>query len=291
MRARALSLPLPTLSRALLHSFSLFTAADGNVEENADEAALLQDLVQRYAMESANEAEKHEEDTHFLLQIEHLKRELSMFRAAQLMHSTISEMEEQITKMAETVLPPEQMQATSAAAEASAAGNVNKKSKIKGLLRVTVVEAKDLPAMDLFGGTDAYCLVFLSEPYGESVTGAVTFRTETIRNSLNPVWNADIELPIMPGAVALTIAIFDFDSVTSDDMVGVVHVHLAELDVWVQQDKWFTLHNYKMDDKRLGGAQLHLKITRLPDVSSPSTLVRNQPMMVDDVEPSRTTLE
>jgi hypothetical protein len=48
--------------------------------------------------------------------------------------------------------------------------------------------------------------------------------------------------------------------------------------------------SYKMDGKRLGGAQLHLKITRLPDVSNPSTLVRNQPMMVDDVEPSKATL-
>jgi hypothetical protein len=275
--------------RALFHSFSLFTAADGNVKENEDEAALLEDLVQRYAAESAKEAEKHEEDTLCLLQVEHLKRELSMFRAAQLMHSTISEMEEQITKIAETVLPPDQMQATSVAADASATGNVNVKSKIKGLLRVTVVEAKDLPAMDLFGGTDPYCLVFLSEPYGESVTGAVTFRTETILNNLNPVWNADMELPIMPGAAALTIAIFDFDSVTSDDLVGVVHVHLAELEVWVQHDKWFTLHNYKMDDKRLGGAQLHLKITRLPDVSDNSTLVRNLPIMVDDVEPFRAT--
>ena len=34
--------------------------------------------------------------------------------------------------------------------------------------------------------------------------------------------------------------------VMQDDMVGVVHVHLAELDVWVQQDKWFPLHNHKV---------------------------------------------
>ena len=47
------------------------------------------------------------------------------------------------------------------------------------------------------------------------MTGAVTFRTETIWNSLNPVWNADIELPIMSGATALTVSIFDHDAVTS----------------------------------------------------------------------------
>jgi len=54
------------------------------------------------------------------------------------------------------------------------AGAIQSKNKIKGLLRVTVVEARNLPAMDLFRSTDAYCLVFLSEPYGESVTGAGT---------------------------------------------------------------------------------------------------------------------
>jgi hypothetical protein len=33
---------------------------------------------------------------------------------------------------------------------------------------------------------------------GESVTGPVTFRTETAPGSHCPVWNADVELPVMP---------------------------------------------------------------------------------------------
>jgi hypothetical protein len=32
----------------------------------------------------------------------------------------------------------------------------------------------------------------------------------------------------------------------ADDLIGVVHVHLADLDVWVQQDKWYQLHNPNM---------------------------------------------
>ena len=43
-----------------------------------------------------------------------------------------------------------------------------KKSLLRGLLRVTVVAARNLPRMDILRSTDAYCLVFLSEPYGES---------------------------------------------------------------------------------------------------------------------------
>ena len=55
--------------------------------------------LSRYAAESAAEAEKEDDDTTFLLHVEHLKRELSMFRAAQHMHSNIIEMEQQITQV------------------------------------------------------------------------------------------------------------------------------------------------------------------------------------------------
>jgi len=275
--------PAPSITRA--SSTHATSRHAGDEEKEDDEEELIADLVERYAAESAAEAEREEDDTLFLLQVEHLKRELSMFRAAQHMHANITEMEQQITQMAESVLPPDRLSGTDRKLDSlgHSLDSASKKNKIRGLLRVTVVEAKGLPAMDLFRATDAYCLVFLSEPYGESVTGAVTFRTETIKNRLDPVWNADMELPIMPGATALTVALFDFDSLTSDDMVGVVHVHLAELDVWVQQDKWFPLHNHKMDSKRLSGAEVHLKITRLPDATDQAFL-RAQPSMQQDVE-------
>ena len=243
---------------------------DDEEEIKEDEAELLADLVKRYAAEGAAEADKAEDDTMFLLRVEHLKRELSMFRAAQHLHANVADLEKKMTSMAQALLPPDQQQQIEKPPESlgHSMAAVAKKNKLRGLLRVTVVEARGLPKMDLFRSTDAYCLVFLSEPYGESVTGAVTFRTETVQNSLEPVWNADMELPIMPGASALTVAVFDYDSLTEDDLVGVVHVHLAELDVWVQQDKWFKVHNHKMDDKRLKDAEVHLKITRLPDAEA-----------------------
>jgi len=42
-----------------------------------------------------------------------------------------------------------------------------------------------------------------------------------------PTWNADFELPIFPHASSLCVALFDHDSITSDDMIGVAHVHLC----------------------------------------------------------------
>merc|ERR1712205_194126 len=257
--------------------FRLANLEDGGgkevmTEEQEDEEELLRDLVARYAKESAV-LSREEDDTMYLLRVEHLKRELSMFRAAQHLHANASALETSISKMAETLLPPEQVRRIKAELEplGHSEKTQEKKSLLRGLLRVTVVAARNLPRMDILRSTDAYCLVFLSEPYGESVTGAVTFRTETIWNSLNPVWNADIELPIMSGATALTVSIFDHDAVTSDDLVGIVHVHISEHDVWVQEDKWYPLHNYQMDENRLNKAELHLKITRLPNASDLGT--------------------
>ncbi len=44
--------------------------------------------------------------------------------------------------------------------------------QIGGLIRVKIVEAKEIPKMDLFSLPTCYCHTFLSEPFGESQTYA-----------------------------------------------------------------------------------------------------------------------
>ena len=48
----------------------------------------------------------------------------------------------------------------------------------QGLLRVTIVEATNLPKMDLLRASDPYCLVFLTDDSGEP--GEIVYRTEVI---------------------------------------------------------------------------------------------------------------
>ena len=160
------------------------------------------------------------------------------------------------------------------------------KTRIRGLIRVSVVEARGLPAMDILGATDPYALVFLSEPFSDSVTGPVTFRTETISNNRNPVWNADFELPLFPQAETLTVAVFDHDSITKDDLIGVCNVHLSELEVWVQSDKWIQLTNSKMSSRRIASAEVRLKVTRLPDAKQylAQAQGREEPSLEPDAE-------
>ena len=47
---------------------------------------------------------------------------------------------------------------------------------------------------------------------------------------------------------------------------------------------WRVKNKNQMEDKRLGSAEIHLKITRLPDVTDPEIMVRAQPSMVEDDE-------
>ena len=233
---------------------------------NDDEEQMITNIVARYAHESQVEDSKKDDDELVLLQVEHLKRELAMFRAAQTTHRQVEDMEDQLDRMALAVLPPEERlpKPVSFGGRDKSAGL---HSQVRGLLRVTVVGARGLPAMDIMGSTDPYALIFLTEPLGESITGAVTFRTETVIKSHEPTWNADFELPIFPHASSLTVAIFDHDSITKDDLIGVAHVHLSDLEVWVQQDKWYQLHNSQMGARRIAEAEVHLRITRLPGVA------------------------
>ena len=271
---------------------------------NDDEEMMVTDIVERYAFESIVEDAHKEEAEAKLLQLEHMKRELVMFRAAQLTHQRILDMEDQLDRMALAVLPPEERLPKPVRFGGTDKGQ-GMRGKLCGVLRsfrpdisaippalisdllvacpcvssqstseakarvhrVTVVEAKGLPTMDFMGSTDPYALVFLSEPFSDSVTGPVTFRTETRNNTRDPVWNADFELPIFPHAQNLTVAIFDYDSITKDDLIGIVNVHLADLETWVQTDKWFQLVNSKMNARRLVASEVHLKVTRLPDAS------------------------
>jgi hypothetical protein len=95
-----------------------------------DEQYMMEDIVARYAHESLVEDVKKDEDELLLIQViliaflpgalsfhdadyeqcqvEHMKRELAMFHAAQVVHKQLLAMDEQLDRMALAVLPPEE---------------------------------------------------------------------------------------------------------------------------------------------------------------------------------------
>ncbi|GAB6032127.1 hypothetical protein CHUAL_010490 [Chamberlinius hualienensis] len=123
----------------------------------------------------------------------------------------------------------------------------------KGVLRITVIEAKDLMVKDFF----------TSDPYAIITVRGEEFRTQTINSNLNPKWNYSCEyaLDVYHG-LTVTVELFDYDLTTRDDQLGRVSFNIDKIfekgsnDFWLPLDRaetgqihlqfqWFQLNNDK----------------------------------------------
>ncbi|KAH8928049.1 hypothetical protein BT69DRAFT_651519 [Atractiella rhizophila] len=107
-----------------------------------------------------------------------------------------------------------------------------------GQLRVTLLDGKNLPAMDRNGKSDPYAVFTLN---GEKV-----FRSEVQKKTLNPVWKQtfDVEVPSRTAA-DFRVDIFDWDMVGESDKIGRCQINLAELEPFMKLDKTLPLINVK----------------------------------------------
>uniref|UniRef100_A0A6T8N7Q9 C2 domain-containing protein n=1 Tax=Hemiselmis andersenii TaxID=464988 RepID=A0A6T8N7Q9_HEMAN len=240
--------------------------SDGEEEEekpgyrDENEEALVQDLMTRYGDNPADpDAQEAEVLDH--LTTESLVQNLAMFRAQQIAGRQIEKMEWQLERICHEVLPADE--ATEIKSNAAKPKPPPEKG---GVVQVQIIEAAGLPKMDLFRSVDPYVLVFCTDPLSHNTTGAVSYRTDVKPRNRNPVWEEECEIPLVSGVNTLTATIFDKDDVTSDDLVGCVHVYLHDLDPGVEVDEWYDVVNPNMDPNRLKDARLHLKVTYMPTV-------------------------
>lgn len=76
----------------------------------------------------------------------------------------------------------------------------------KGVLRVEVIEARDLPKVDALGSADAFVTVF--------TTAHIHEKTSIKKNSLNPAWNETLWLMVQePSTQNLYVVVKDVDMV------------------------------------------------------------------------------
>mmetsp|Transcript_8308 Transcript_8308/g.20319 ORF Transcript_8308/g.20319 Transcript_8308/m.20319 type:complete len:1279 (-) Transcript_8308:24-3860(-) len=249
--------------------------ADGEEEEkpsfrDENEQALIADLMTRYGDNPADpDAQEGEVIDH--LTTESLVQNLAMFRAQQIAGRQIEKMEWQLERICHEVLPADE------ATEIKLKAAKPKLPPVKGgVVQCQIVEAAGLPKMDLIRSVDPYVLVFCSDPLSHNTTGAVSYRTDVKPRNRNPVWEEECEIPLVPGANTLTATIFDKDDVTSDDLVGCVHVHLHDLDPGVEVDEWFDVVNPHLDPNRLKDARLHLKVTWMPTLDGVPIVAEQQ---------------
>ena len=88
------------------------------------------------------------------------------------------------------------------------------------MLTVTVMEAKDLKAMDYGGTSDPYAILKLSQQQVE---------TSYIKNTLNPVWDETYTFDVQAREEILRVVVMDRDAVGTDDFEGKCNIPLRDL--------------------------------------------------------------
>ncbi|XP_026068796.1 extended synaptotagmin-1 isoform X1 [Carassius auratus] len=124
----------------------------------------------------------------------------------------------------------------------------------KGVLRIHLLEAKDLVAKDnMMGGM----VKGKSDPYVKIHIGDTTFKSHVIKENLNPVWNEMYEMVLRPDYnLDVKFEVYDKDF-ESDDFLGRFKLKLGHIISSQYDDEWFTLNDIKH-------GRVHLVLEWLP---------------------------
>uniref|UniRef100_A0A3Q4MZ33 Extended synaptotagmin-like protein 1a n=1 Tax=Neolamprologus brichardi TaxID=32507 RepID=A0A3Q4MZ33_NEOBR len=108
-----------------------------------------------------------------------------------------------------------------------------------------------------------------SDPYVKIRVGGITFRSHTIKENLNPVWNElyEVILTQLPGQ-EIQFELFDKD-IDQDDFLGRFKLSLRDIISARYTDTWYTLNDVK-------SGRVHLMLEWLPRVSDLSRLEQVQ---------------
>ncbi|XP_041988313.1 synaptotagmin 1 isoform X4 [Aricia agestis] len=117
-------------------------------------------------------------------------------------------------------------------------------------LSVTVIQAEELPALDMGGTSDPYVKVYLLPDKKKK------FETKVHRKTLSPVFNETFVFKSVPYADAmnktLVFAIFDFDRFSKHDQIGEVKVPLCQVDLAQTIEEWRELQSVEGEGGQLG---------------------------------------
>jgi len=119
-------------------------------------------------------------------------------------------------------------------------------------LIVKIIQATDLPAMDMGGVSDPYVKVYLLP----ETKGQKKYETKVHRKTLNPFFNQQFEFKNLPYAETfdktLMLNIFDYDRFSKHDQIGEVKLPLCQMDLAQTINEWKDVASNKEDDQYLG---------------------------------------
>nr|XP_020446135.1 rasGAP-activating-like protein 1 isoform X1 [Monopterus albus] len=119
-----------------------------------------------------------------------------------------------------------------------------------------IVEGRNLPAKDVSGTSDPYCIV--------KVDNEVVARTATVWKNLNPFWGEEYTLHLPMGFHSLSFLVMDEDTIGHDDVIGKITLSKEAIGSQAKGlDSWMNLTRVDPDDEVQG--EIHLSLELLKD--------------------------
>ena len=211
------------------------------------------------------------------IQIENLQRAIASYALHDFLRMQLESAIELANGMARFTLHPEELDRllTELLIKRSADGTIDMdvgellsaSERVTGELCITVVGAKRLPKLDIFGDSDPRC-VLIVEDSSRPDSSEVLARTVPKMNEVNPVWNEQHTFTLSCGSdTTLIAAILDNDDLGEDDLIGAASIVLSDLPVGQEVDKWYYLRNDEYPNL-VKKAMIRLRIRFSPNVQS-----------------------
>mgnify|MGYP001026844503 CR=1 FL=1 len=104
------------------------------------------------------------------------------------------------------------------------------------ILHLKILEAKDIPKMDVIGTADPFVL-FKVSPSPEK------YQTKVIKQNPKPVWNEEFHIPFMQDKSAvLHMELFDWDKVSLNDLISTRDFEIDKYEDGKVIDQWYEFY-------------------------------------------------
>ncbi|OTF79130.1 E3 ubiquitin-ligase-like protein, partial [Euroglyphus maynei] len=95
------------------------------------------------------------------------------------------------------------------------------------LLRLKIHSGHNLAKKDIFGASDPYVRIDLLRKSDRAVIDSLY--TKTKKKTLNPCWNEQFIIRVLPASHVILIEVFDENRLTRDDFLGKVELALTDI--------------------------------------------------------------
>uniref|UniRef100_A0A8C9WW89 RAS protein activator like 1 n=1 Tax=Sander lucioperca TaxID=283035 RepID=A0A8C9WW89_SANLU len=121
-----------------------------------------------------------------------------------------------------------------------------------------IVEGRNLPAKDVSGTSDPYCIV--------KVDNEVVARTATVWKNLSPFWGEEYTLHLPMGFHSLSFHVMDEDTIGYDDVIGKITLSKEAIGSQAKGlDCWLNLTRVDPDEEVQGEIHLSLELLKVPE--------------------------